>query len=802
MNPSQQQTSTQQSIQPHSMAERIASLQAIRNEPVRWLHIGNAAEEEAGNPAPGIEKVSICLASLIESDTTPALDSERLNQALGEGAFEAVSWENWGLCAQYAPDLWKTIQGRLAEQSLCIVFMDNRSDDEQTAWPKRPAAFWLELLNQEGQGCELIDHLDDSACEILMGDSQWIADYARRHLSDPQALSIETPADLSIYAWRTLDGQKAKQNGAFYLHNHAGSTLQVSALFKGPADTHPDLFLGQQKLTYLGYQEGAHRWHALDVFPGGHRFTIAGEFDPSETTLALRSQPVDRDAALERLSFDHYQRYRLASQIVEAFQPSGYAVLDVGGALGQGSLFLPDKQITIADYAVDETPSAIQYGGKTLPWNDQSFSTVLCIDTLEHVPAGQRSGFVQELCRVTGELLVISCPFQEDGVAEIEGAMRDLLKHRWDRHDRFLQEHEEYGLPDVNEISAQLEDAGWSVIGLPNGYLPRWFAMQCAEYALGTAPELAETRARINALYNRNYYQYDNRFPAYRIALIAKREPLTESERVALTSLVSSEHDLPPGEMWNVAGMIAELGQNQLLREKEIQLQNRNQQIERLLEHAQNLEQTLAESQSHANNLSGTLQANNQHFSNLQTHIANLEHERTENQKHIQNLDRDRKKTAETLGQLQQHTQNLEEMLQEREQHIADLMKHSQNLQSHSDSLQAHSDNLQEHLQHMQQHAHNLEQLLSQVHKQEEKRSHALQNGRAIIEQEIGELPFAWDFSSEKAIQTTFTEMAQYIREEIIDSLEDELDAHHRWHSSWRVKFCKAIGLIPKKRYS
>jgi SAM-dependent methyltransferase len=101
-----------------------------------------------------------------------------------------------------------------------------------------------------------------------------------------------------------------------------------------------------------------------------------------------------------------------------------------------------------------------------LPFDDAAFDTVVCLDVLEHVPPGDRRGFVRELSRVASRRVLIACPSDESewvqDVLKLEYRARGLALPIW------LNEHDEHGLP----TAAEIRDMCTSVEGFSGRELP------------------------------------------------------------------------------------------------------------------------------------------------------------------------------------------------------------------------------------------------------------------------------------------------------------------------------------------
>jgi hypothetical protein len=88
-------------------------------------------------------------------------------------------------------------------------------------------------------------------------------------------------------------------------------------------------------------------------------------------------------------------------------------VLDVGsGRLGLGAVFGDARfagQDTAFDGPVTSAMFAVRVAPGRFPWADAAFDTVVCLDTLATVAAGERDAFLTECARVTARRLLIAC---------------------------------------------------------------------------------------------------------------------------------------------------------------------------------------------------------------------------------------------------------------------------------------------------------------------------------------------------------------------------------------------------------
>jgi SAM-dependent methyltransferase len=96
-----------------------------------------------------------------------------------------------------------------------------------------------------------------------------------------------------------------------------------------------------------------------------------------------------------------------------------------------------------------------------LPFQNDSFDYVLCVDVLEHLANADRAKAISELVRVAKEKAIISCPFDYPG-AEGENALAEWYDKKLVERPDWLREHLVNGLPKLSEVVAQI-----TAIGLP-----------------------------------------------------------------------------------------------------------------------------------------------------------------------------------------------------------------------------------------------------------------------------------------------------------------------------------------------
>lgn len=162
--------------------------------------------------------------------------------------------------------------------------------------------------------------------------------------------------------------------------------------------------------------------------------------------------------------FDLINRYRAVFDELKLDDISGQQILDVGGSSASILSFLEKKQnITVCDIVIDDKIMGLNQvlgSGFCLPFKDNSFDNVMCVDTLEHIQNDKRKLFVQELARVARKKLVIATPHSEAYFFEnLILNMGKLLG----KEMKWLTEHKQFGLPIKEEIAKSLQNYDFTV---------------------------------------------------------------------------------------------------------------------------------------------------------------------------------------------------------------------------------------------------------------------------------------------------------------------------------------------------
>ena len=176
------------------------------------------------------------------------------------------------------------------------------------------------------------------------------------------------------------------------------------------------------------------------------------------------------------------------------------SILDVGCGPHGLACIAPDVPFVGADVAFEGEPApsmvpVVLEPGPELPFPDDAFDTVLCLDVLEHVPPAQRAPFLRELARVAARRVVLACP------TAAAQPLDDLLRRRLGTpQPAWLVEHGECGLPTDAELARLLEECfetdGFAAtpMAMPNDLLCSMIVLADCDPA--TAPAALESFRR------------------------------------------------------------------------------------------------------------------------------------------------------------------------------------------------------------------------------------------------------------------------------------------------------------------
>jgi SAM-dependent methyltransferase len=202
------------------------------------------------------------------------------------------------------------------------------------------------------------------------------------------------------------------------------------------------------------------------------------------------------------------QAIRFGAILKRAEFRAGGNLLEVGsGETGIGA-FIAEPFFGV-DIHFEVLPSftAVKASATALPFGDGVFSRVICSDVLEHLPAEERAGAIEELIRVTKGTLFLACPTGRCGWF-LDSALHLIYRFLRISLPTWLPEHFRNRLPDGEDIRRILKENGVT------------FAEICGESCLVHLPVsfLISTR-RLNRFWRFLFYRRPGR--AQKVAGIA-----------------------------------------------------------------------------------------------------------------------------------------------------------------------------------------------------------------------------------------------------------------------------------------
>ena len=446
--------------------------------------------------------------------------------------------------------------------------------EEPTHVFERPPSYWLDRLRRQGlEVCFRFSEEDYNFQFLASPRGSRLCSRLRLFQHDyfsTQPDFLETTGPLVAVprsGWGPLSEKQRsiRDRASVYLLNPSPSPLHCNVSFRllnpGRCATlrvgFNSLVLEEWILTPEQPEEQQLRLPSIEVPAGGHHLWF--ELQPRVPgvrigDLEIESSDGNEEELTLSLPFDLFQRYRLAGQICDLLQPA--RVLDVGGYLGDESGHLatsrdflcpgreadPADEIRSTDLRQGDWPTHQPALAWAQPFADHSFDLVLSLDVLEHLAQEDRARFLDELDRLSRSWILLSAPFADPAVEAAEELLRKGLLSA----QRFLQEHQELGLPELEGVRRHYQSKGYSVEVIPNGYLPHWKTMQVLTCLYFGHRDWVSFQT-LNRLYNRFLFPRDQREPSYRQhVLICKRalEVETTSRLGALRAASEAGSDL------------------------------------------------------------------------------------------------------------------------------------------------------------------------------------------------------------------------------------------------------------------
>ncbi len=225
--------------------------------------------------------------------------------------------------------------------------------------------------------------------------------------------------------------------------------------------------------------------------------------------------------------FDQYQRYKTVEVITdiikEKINRQKLTILEIG-ANEECNLekVLPNEEIQYSDIYLTEKMRAdkrfIQVNGCNMPEiaNGQ-YDLVIALDVLEHVPEEQRKAFMNEVSRVAKYVAIVCFPYKTAYNENAEERINSYYKMLYGEDHKWLIEHIQNGLPEIDEIISMLMEDGISFKEFYHGDIFLWEEMMKALFTVYGLWNAGYYFEQIDKLYEEYVYFNDNSDFSYRV---------------------------------------------------------------------------------------------------------------------------------------------------------------------------------------------------------------------------------------------------------------------------------------------
>ena len=340
------------------------------------------------------------------------------------------------------------------------------------------------------------------------------------------------------------------------------------------------------------------------------------------------------------IAFDQFQRYKTASFIIEQNRTDSILkVLEIGANEHKNlEKFLPTDEIQYLDIQLsDLLKNDKQYilaDATNMPEIEtDSFDVVIALDVFEHIPKNLRNDFLDELNRVSKNIVVLAGPYDELGVNKAEVRVNAYFKTKYGIDYSWLDEHISNGLPNLDETLKYLNDKKLQKIThFKHGTLELWEKLIRVHFEVSDNLALQEYRQNIDTFYNENIFSYDVGDECYRDFIVIGgkdielksyfKSSLNQCLKLnILDELVSSCYTL------SIEKKVANIQEkDQQIQEKDQQIQEKDQQIQEFIKAIDDKEVHIQEKESQIQEFIKAIDDKEVHIQNQNNEITHLHH--------------------------------------------------------------------------------------------------------------------------------------------------------------------------------
>lgn len=374
---------------------------------------------------------------------------------------------------------------------------------------------------------------------------------------------------------------------------------------------------------------------------------------------------MDNDKLLE-MPFDQYQRHRAAAEAIEIIKKETgtkkLRILDVGGYFknseGHDTFplkeFLPEEELFVLDVVECHLPHYVQGDGGDIPFPPKTFDVVNCQDVLEHIKPKKRKKFLASLLQAAKNFVVLGAPFKTENNVLAEKILYEFILKTLKGKHKELEEHLKSGLPELDDVESFLKTKKVDYCDFPSGYLNNWLSLMIVKHYMLTLPDSQKLTALIDRFYNGNFYESDQRSPAYRNMFVISRQKGNEHILKEISVRFQNYRDkfknltIEKSDFSNIQTLLS----LEALRDKN-KIEELNSQIEQLNKaardqdiHVRNYKDEVYEKKIHIMNLEKEIDDQKTHLQNYKKEVdekeiltQNLKKETYDKEVHIRNIE-------------------------------------------------------------------------------------------------------------------------------------------------------------------
>lgn len=332
--------------------------------------------------------------------------------------------------------------------------------------------------------------------------------------------------------------------------------------------------------------------------------------------------------SLYELPFDQFQRYKVVQEIVDfARNDKSLKILDVGGYPGLVSDFLPQDETLILDVVSCDKPNYVQGDGTSLPFEDASFDVVTSLDVYEHIPLEKRDAFIDELCRVSRDLIILSAPFKNRDVELAEQLLYDYVVRVFGEFPT-LKEHIDHGLPELDALLNRFKIKNMAAIHFPSGHLYNWLTMMLVKHYVTAVLDSEKIQTEVDKFYNLNFSHQDYQSPSYRqvvvVSQVRKYNFLTKLVNKFQPSEASGEALSHKLQLFQMLMDLFNLQMSQQITAKEAHINSLRQNSKSLEQEIKKLSREIQSKDKQIIQMEEKLRLDAQHIANMESFVTRV----------------------------------------------------------------------------------------------------------------------------------------------------------------------------------